>query len=193
MSLDVIKEGDVLVTQMTTPDMVPAMTRAAAIVTDEGGMTCHAAIVARELGIPCVVGAVDATKVLKNGMLVTVHGQMGVVYEGIEKKKEAPTMVAAIATTSVRSPEPRSWSTSGVPNKAEEYAQLPVQGVGLMRIEFLFTWYITRAPSSFDRTGQVRKSWSKSSHRASRWSGKAFYPRPVFFEHRTSRPTSTTI
>ncbi|HOK28870.1 MAG TPA: PEP/pyruvate-binding domain-containing protein, partial [Methanomassiliicoccaceae archaeon] len=87
MSLDEVKEGDVMVTQMTTPDMVPAMTRAAAIVTDEGGMTCHAAIVARELGIPCVVGASDATKVLRDGMMVTVHGQMGVVYEGVEKEK----------------------------------------------------------------------------------------------------------
>ncbi len=59
MNLDVVKKGDIMVTVMTSPDMVPAMTRAAAIVTDEGGMTCHAAIVARELGIPCIVGAIQ--------------------------------------------------------------------------------------------------------------------------------------
>ena len=62
MNLEVVKKGDIMVTTMTSPDMVPAMTRAAAIVTDEGGMTCHAAIVARELGIPCIVGASNATQ-----------------------------------------------------------------------------------------------------------------------------------
>ena len=82
MNLEVIKKGDIMVTKMTTPDMVPAMTRAAAIVTEEGGMTCHAAIVARELGIPCVVGASESTTILKEGLLVTVEGKTGVVYEG---------------------------------------------------------------------------------------------------------------
>ncbi|RLF85204.1 phosphoenolpyruvate synthase, partial [Thermococci archaeon] len=89
--IDKVKEGDVLVTTMTNPDMVPAMKRASAIVTDEGGRTCHAAIVSRELGIPCVVGTKEATKKLKDGMLITVDGTRGVVYEGIVKslvKKE---------------------------------------------------------------------------------------------------------
>ncbi|MBR2254211.1 MAG: phosphoenolpyruvate synthase, partial [Candidatus Methanomethylophilaceae archaeon] len=72
MSLDAIKEGDVLVTKMTMPDMVPAMSRAAAIVTDEGGMTCHAAIISRELGTPCVVGTGNATEILSDGMEITV-------------------------------------------------------------------------------------------------------------------------
>ncbi|HNU36358.1 MAG TPA: PEP/pyruvate-binding domain-containing protein, partial [Methanomassiliicoccales archaeon] len=76
MNLEVVKKGDVLVTSMTSPDMVPAMTRAAAIVTDEGGMTCHAAIVARELGIPCIVGASHATELLKDGEKITVDGSM---------------------------------------------------------------------------------------------------------------------
>ena len=71
MSLDVVKDGDVLVTTMTMPDMVPAMSRAAAIVTDEGGMTCHAAIISRELGTPCIVGTSNATSILKNGMAAT--------------------------------------------------------------------------------------------------------------------------
>lgn len=74
MSLDVVKDGDVLVTTMTMPDMVPAMGRSVAIVTDEGGMTCHAAIISRELGTPCVVGTGEATSLLKNGDVVTVDG-----------------------------------------------------------------------------------------------------------------------
>ena len=77
-----VKEGDILVTKMTNPDMVPAMRKVAAIVTDEGGMTCHAAIVSRELGTPAVVGTKTATNVLKNGQLVTVDGEKGIIYEG---------------------------------------------------------------------------------------------------------------
>ncbi|HLE97843.1 MAG TPA: PEP/pyruvate-binding domain-containing protein, partial [Candidatus Thermoplasmatota archaeon] len=80
--LDKCKQGDVLVTQMTTPDMVPAMRRAVAIVTDEGGMTCHAAIVARELGVPCVVGTKQATRTLRDGLVVTIDGDKGSVTEG---------------------------------------------------------------------------------------------------------------
>ncbi|MDR0334262.1 MAG: phosphoenolpyruvate synthase, partial [Methanomassiliicoccaceae archaeon] len=82
MSLDVVKEGDVLVTTMTMPDMVPAMSRAVAIVTNEGGMTCHAAIISRELGTPCVVGTGNATNALRDGMVVTVDGTSGTVYSG---------------------------------------------------------------------------------------------------------------
>ncbi len=77
-----VKEGDILVTRMTNPDMVPAMRKVAAIVTDEGGMTCHAAIVSRELGTPAVVGTKTATHVLKTGQMVTVDGEMGLIYEG---------------------------------------------------------------------------------------------------------------
>ena len=80
--LDKIKEGDIMVTVMTEPDMVPAMKRAGAIVTDEGGLTCHAAIVSRELGFPAVVGTKKGTKVLTDGMLITVDGSKGKVYEG---------------------------------------------------------------------------------------------------------------
>ncbi len=79
--IDKVKEGDVLVTTMTNPDMVPAMKRASAIVTDEGGRTSHAAIVSRELGIPAVVGTKEATKKLKTGDYVTVDGTRGVVYK----------------------------------------------------------------------------------------------------------------
>ncbi|MEM0359951.1 MAG: PEP/pyruvate-binding domain-containing protein [Candidatus Diapherotrites archaeon] len=88
-----VKEGDILVTKMTNPDWVPVMKKASGIITDEGGTTCHAAIVSRELGIPCIVGAIDATKKLKDGQTVTLNGYKGFVYEGrveikIEKKTE---------------------------------------------------------------------------------------------------------
>lgn len=178
MSLDEVKEGDVMVTQMTTPDMVPAMTRAAAIVTDEGGMTCHAAIVARELGIPCVVGASDATKVLKDGMMVTVHGQMGVVYEGVEKEKKDAPSTAPVAVASVPVTATKIMVNIGVPQKAEEYAQLPVQGIGLMRIEFLFTSYIQEHPCALIEQGRSQELIDNLANGIA-MVGKAFYPRPV--------------
>jgi pyruvate,water dikinase len=178
ISLDVVRPGDVLVTQMTSPDMVPAMTRAVAIITDEGGMTCHAAIVARELGIPCIVGATNATKILKTGMEVSVHGQMGVVYEGLDKE-DKPTVVAAIATA-VTAPvtATKIMVNVGVPQKAEEYAQLPVQGVGLMRIEFLFTSYIQEHPCSLIEQGREEELVDKLSQGIA-MVAKAFYPRPI--------------
>lgn len=178
MSLDEVKEGDVMVTQMTTPDMVPAMTRAAAIVTDEGGMTCHAAIVARELGIPCVVGASDATKVLRDGMMVTVHGQMGVVYEGVEKEKKDAPSTAPVAVASVPVTATKIMVNIGVPQKAEEYAQLPVQGIGLMRIEFLFTSYIQEHPCALIEQGRSQELIDNLANGIA-MVGKAFYPRPV--------------
>ncbi|MEM2979058.1 MAG: phosphoenolpyruvate synthase, partial [Methanomassiliicoccales archaeon] len=179
MSLDVVKDGDVLVTVMTTPDMVPAMARASAIVTDEGGMTCHAAIVARELGIPCVVGANNATKVLKNGMIVTVDGKMGVVYEGavsLSEKKEVQL------TSQIGRPVPITGTkilvNIGVPQKAEEYSKLPVQGVGLMRIEFIFTSYINEHPLAMMEQGRANEFVEKLAEGIS-IVGRAFYPRPV--------------
>ncbi len=178
MSLDVVKKGDIMVTQMTTPDMVPAMTRTSAIITDEGGMTCHAAIVARELGIPCIVGANNATEVLKNGMEVTVHGQTGVVYEGLDKEdRPASTPVAAMAPSAPVTGT-KIMVNVGVPQKAEEYAQLPVQGVGLMRIEFLFTSYIQEHPCALIEQGRERELVEKLSQGIATVA-KAFYPRPI--------------
>ncbi len=179
MSLDIIKQGDIMVTQMTTPDMVPAMTRAAAIVTDEGGMTCHAAIVARELGIPCIVGASKATSVLKNSMMVTVNGQMGIVYEGVDQKKAGVEVIAAVQTA-IATPitATKIMVNVGVPQKAEEYAKLPVQGVGLMRIEFLFTSYIQEHPLALIEQGRSDELIDKLANGIA-IVGKAFYPRPV--------------
>jgi pyruvate,water dikinase len=145
-----VKEGDILVAKMTNPDMVPAMRRVRAIITDEGGMTCHAAIVSRELGTPAVVGTKKATKVLQNGQLVTVDGEKGLIYEGAvvsPKKAEAaaPTVVASapvITGTLVK-------VNVSLPEAAPRAAATGADGVGLLRIEHLILglnktpgWYI---------------------------------------------------
>ncbi|MCX6652714.1 MAG: phosphoenolpyruvate synthase [Methanomassiliicoccales archaeon] len=176
-SLDVVKKGDVLVTVMTSPDMVPAMTRAAAIVTDEGGMTCHAAIVARELGTPCIVGTREATEKLSDGMLITVDGTRGLVFEGAEEKtaENAPMMMAA---ASVPVTGTKIMLNVGIPHKAEEYSKLPVSGVGLMRIEFLFTSFVQEHPQAMMEKGRSQELVDKLAEGIG-IVGKAFFPRPI--------------
>jgi len=140
--IDKVKEGDVLVTTMTNPDMVPAMKRASAIVTDEGGRTCHAAIVGRELGIPTVVGTKEATKKLKDGMLVTVDGTRGVVYKGIvkslvkkEKEEKAEGKVVVAGAPLVTATEVKV--NVSMPEVAERAAATGADGVGLLRAEHM--------------------------------------------------------
>ena len=176
-SLDVVKKGDILVTVMTSPDMVPAMTRAAAIITDEGGMTCHAAIVARELGTPCIVGAKEATTMLKDGMVVTVDGARGVVIEGeLEKKEEEKTTTTVAMSVPVTAT--KIMVNVAIPHKADEYSKLPVSGVGLMRIEFLFTSFIGEHPSHMVEQGRSKELVDKLSDGIA-IVGRAFFPRPI--------------
>ena len=135
-----VKEGDILVTKMTNPDMVPAMRKVAAIITDEGGMTCHAAIVSRELGTPAIVGTKTATSVLKNGQLITVDGEMGLIYEG-EVAHAAPAQ-AAMSPQAVTGHAPIITATSvkvnvSIPEAAARAAATGADGVGLLRIEHL--------------------------------------------------------
>lgn len=148
-----VKEGDILVTRMTNPDMVPAMRKVAAIITDEGGMTCHAAIVSRELGTPAVVGTKNATNLLNNGQLVTVDGEKGHIYEGI-LAAAAPTQaaIAAQAVAAVAAPIITATSVKvnvSIPEAAKRAAATGADGVGLLRIEHLILglnktpgWYI---------------------------------------------------
>jgi pyruvate,water dikinase len=133
-----LPEGAVLVAPMTTPDWVPSMRRAAAIVTDSGGMTCHAAIVARELGIPCVVGTGDGTAVLEDGSIVTVDANQGVVREGaVAQPAVAP------AAQPGKAPEARVVTATHLlvnlsePSQIERAAPLDVDGVGLLRAELM--------------------------------------------------------
>jgi pyruvate,water dikinase len=130
-----VQPGDVLVTDMTDPDWEPVMKRAAAIVTNRGGRTCHAAIVARELGIPAVVGSGEATTVLQDGESVTVscaEGDTGTVYAG-----KLPFSVEALADETLPEPPVKLMMNVGNPERAFEFAQIPNRGVGLARLEFI--------------------------------------------------------
>ncbi|MFN8038227.1 MAG: phosphoenolpyruvate synthase [Acidimicrobiales bacterium] len=141
--------GEILVAAMTTPDWVPTMRRAGALVTDGGGMTCHAAIVSRELAVPAVVGAREATSRLRDGEVVTVDGRRGTVYEGdVRDRLAAPPPVVtggtSVATGAPATAAPDALATRLYVNlafadRAEEVAALPVDGVGLLRAEFLLT------------------------------------------------------
>jgi pyruvate,water dikinase len=142
-----VKEGDILVTRMTNPDMVPAMRKVAAIVTDEGGMTCHAAIVSRELGTPAIVGTKTATKILNPGQVVTVDGEKGFVYEGalaISAEKAAPAPVAAVPVITATSVK----VNVSMPEAAARAAATGADGVGLLRIEHLIIG-LNKTPSWF--------------------------------------------
>jgi pyruvate, water dikinase len=166
--IEEFKNGEILVTQMTSPDWVPAMKKAKAIVTDAGGMTCHASIVSRELGIPCVVGtksrSVEATLTLKNGQDVTVDAQNGIVYEGIvkdmveEDKKETAQGGQTVVAAEYFPPTGTGIMMNlGDPDLADKYASLPCDGIGLMREEFIWTTFIHEHPLYLIETGRADK------------------------------------
>ena len=164
--INLVEEGDVLVTAMTNPDMVPAMRKCAGVVTDEGGRTCHAAIVSRELQIPCIVGAKTATKTLKTGDTVTVDAVRGIVYEGEvlkekeEKKSPDSPNVSSIANLDelrnlfAPTTATKIYMNLGEPELIEKYKNLPMDGIGLMRTEFIFTNMIGAHPMYLVKTGQ---------------------------------------
>ena len=133
--MDQVQPGDVLVTDMTDPNWEPVMKRAAAIVTNRGGRTCHAAIIARELGIPAVVGCGDATELLKDGMLVTVscaEGDTGSIYDGLLE-----TEVTEVQRGEMPPIDIKIMMNVGNPQLAFDFCQIPNQGVGLARLEFI--------------------------------------------------------
>lgn len=135
-----LKVGEIMVTEMTTPDFVPAMKKAGGLVTDKGGQTSHAAIVSRELGLPCVVGTGEATKKLKNGQKVTLDGQNGLIYSGEldEKMLGDWEAVANAATTTERlETKTRVYVNLAEPELAATVAQQHVDGLGLLRAEFM--------------------------------------------------------
>jgi pyruvate,water dikinase len=183
-----VKKGNILVTTMTTPDMVPAMQRAAGIVTNEGGTTCHAAIVSRELGIPCIVGTTEATDVLSDGMEITVDAKIGVVYEGIQEeaktKAESPITadISAMAGMGTGMGVPVTGTkvlvNLGVPDAAEKYASLPVQGIGLMREEFIVGTYVKIHPNELIDRGEPEKFVNALVDGMAKVA-REFFPRPV--------------
>ena len=148
-----VKAGDILVTKMTNPDMVPAMQKVAAIVTDEGGMTCHAAIVSRELGTPAVVGTRNATSLLKPGQLVTVDGEKGFIYEGaLETPAQAQAPAAAITASPLITATSVKVNVS-IPGAAARAAATGADGVGLLRIEHLILG-LNKTPGWFIANGR---------------------------------------
>lgn len=172
-----VKTGDVLVSIMTSPDFVPAMKKAAAIVTDEGGATSHAAIVSRELGIPCVVGTKEATQKLKDDMVITVDGSRGMVFLGgnvkVEKKAEIPEKPFNGKTAT------KVYVNLAEPERAREIAKLNVDGVGLLRAEFMIA-NIGMHPKEAIKQKKQDKFVDKLASDLSVFC-KAFYPRPVVY------------
>ncbi len=131
-----VEKGDILVTRMTNPDMVPTMQKAVAIVTDEGGATCHAAIVSREMGTPCIVGTEHATEILEDNQVVTVHASKGVVYAGkVEVKEKPKPIVQSSGESIVTATEVKV--IMDLPDLAEKAAVTGADGVGLVRLEIM--------------------------------------------------------
>jgi pyruvate,water dikinase len=179
-----MKKGDILVTDMTNPDFVPFMKIASAIVTDKGGVTSHAAIVSRELSIPCVVGTETATEVMKTGVTYTVDSRNGVIYEGILTEAVAPkkNQAAASTTGTVMEAAPvtatKIYMNLAIPEKIMDYKNLPFQGIGLMRTEFIFASYIGEHPLYLVDTGQSQKLVDKLAEGIATVA-REIQPRPV--------------
>ncbi|MGB8312484.1 MAG: phosphoenolpyruvate synthase [Halobacteriota archaeon] len=178
--LEKVLEGDILVTTMTSPDMVPAMRRAAAIVTDEGGLTSHAAIVSRELGVPAVVGTKEATLKLKDDMVVTVDGEKGLVFSGrIEKaevKESAPSLTMAATAKPITATEVKV--NVSIAEATDRAIATGADGVGLLRVEHMILglnkhphWYIEQ---------NKKEEFIAELQKGIRTVVDAFFPRPVW-------------
>ncbi|VVC03148.1 putative phosphoenolpyruvate synthase [Candidatus Bilamarchaeum dharawalense] len=177
-----IQRGDILVTEMTTPDFVPGMKKSAAIITDTGGMTSHAAIVSRELGVPCVVGTGNATTVLKDDMEISVDGSHGIVYEGFVSAPETAKDNAgttAHVTGSVPVTGTKIYVNMADVDQAEKIANLPADGVGLLRAEFMVAG-MGQHPRKMLEDGRKKEFVDKLADDLRRFAA-AFYPRPVVY------------
>lgn len=175
--IDKIKKGDVLVAPQTNPDYVPAMKKACAIVTDKGGRTSHAAIVSRELGIPAVVGAEGATKKLRDGMIVTVNGKTGEVYKGKVMKSESSMTSHGVhhnyhTVTKV-------YANLAEPEEALRVSRMPVDGIGLLRAEFMIAGIGTH-PKEFIRNKKEDEFIKRLTHDMIKFA-KPFNPRPIIY------------
>jgi pyruvate,water dikinase len=181
---DRLQEGEILVAQMTNPDWLPTMRRAAALVTNTGGMTCHAAIVARELGVPCIVGTRTATRDLHDGTTVTVDGTHGRVLSGrvdatpqsivVDPRQPVVSRVAEVTGTKV-------YVNLAMPDTAEAVAAQGADGVGLLRAEFMLTEALGgRHPRDLIAHGEQRSLVDGMVASVGRI-GAAFAPRPVIY------------
>jgi pyruvate,water dikinase len=180
-----VERGDVLVTEMTSPDFVPGMKKASAIVTDTGGMTSHAAIVSRELGVPCVVGTGNATKVLKDGMDISVDGSHGIVYEGFVSAPEAAAKPSSAGAHLIEASQmapitgTRVYVNLADVDQAEKVSKLPADGIGLLRAEFMIA-EIGEHPRAMLESGRGQEFIDKLATNLQKFAA-AFYPRPVVY------------
>ncbi|MCX7881339.1 MAG: phosphoenolpyruvate synthase [Patescibacteria group bacterium] len=182
--IDLIKKGDVLVAPQTNPDYVPAMKKSAAIITEKGGRTSHAAIVSRELGIPAVVGAEKATKILKNEMIVSVNGSSGEIFKGsilssqklvshnLKKEEDAEKKPILKTLTKV-------YVNLAEPEKADSVAQMNVDGIGLLRAEFMIA-EIGVHPKEFIKQKKEKLFINQLTDNLLKFV-KPFHPRPVVY------------
>jgi pyruvate,water dikinase len=178
---DLVLKGDILVAKMTTPDYVPAMKRAAAIVTDEGGQTSHAAIVSRELGVPCIVGSRVATRMLKNGDVITVDAQKGEVYRGkLKVKSEKLKLPGGVKSIREVKTKTKVYVNLGEPEMARKVAQQYVDGVGLLRAEFIISEYIGVHPRKLLAEGKRKFFIDKLAEGLAEFCG-AFDKRPIVY------------
>ncbi|HEX5616048.1 MAG TPA: phosphoenolpyruvate synthase [Acidimicrobiia bacterium] len=178
-----LESGEVLVAAMTNPDWVPVLRRAGALVTDGGGMTCHAAIVSRELGVPCVVGTRDATTRLHTGDLVTVDAAKGLVLSGASSTATVVHTheVAEPAGAPIESLATRVYVNLAIADQAERVAALPVDGVGLLRAEFMLTEALEgQHPRALLARGGREEFLARMSASVLRIT-TAFSPRPVIY------------
>jgi len=176
--IDRVKDGDILVAEMTTPDFVPAMKRAAAIVTDRGGRTAHAAIISRELGIPCVVGAEQATTTITDGQIITVDGSHGKVYNGKVTRRIKTAAIASMLRDAIKT-KTRVYVNLAQPELADRVASRNVDGVGLLRAEFMVA-QIGEHPSYMISQNRGNEFVDKLAQGLSTFA-KAFYPRQVVY------------
>ncbi|MBN1690819.1 MAG: phosphoenolpyruvate synthase [Dehalococcoidia bacterium] len=176
--IDKIIDGDILVAEMTTPDFVPAMKRAVGIITDRGGRTAHAAIVSRELGIPCIVGTERATYLLKDGQEVTVDGSSGKVYSGhvAIKSKKAKTRSTSGARIKTKT---KLYVNLAEPELAERIAERDVDGVGLLRAEFIMA-RMAGHPRYMLHEGKAAQYMDVLTKNITMFT-RAFHPRPVVY------------
>ncbi|WP_049926425.1 phosphoenolpyruvate synthase [Halopiger goleimassiliensis] len=175
-----VSDGDVIVTEMTMPDMVPAMKRASGIITDEGGMTSHAAIVSRELGVPAIVGTGDATSVLSDGQVVTLDGDKGAVLEGQEVDPDEET--EPVEEVRPKSPVKPMTATEvkvnvSIPEAAERAAATGADGVGLLRTEHMIL-SLNQTPEKFIENNGP-DAYTTELVDGIRGVADEFYPRPV--------------
>lgn len=173
-----IKSGDILVTEMTSPDFVPIMKLVEAIVTNQGGQTSHAAIVSRELGVPCVVGTEKATKILKEGQIITVDGTTGQIFDGQNKTKVKKEKKRKLKYQNVKTAT-KIYLNLGEPSLAKEMAKKNVDGVGLLRAEFMMA-QIGIHPRALIEQGKENEFVDQLTKNLKTFC-RAFHPRPVVY------------